>query len=82
MKRILITTIALAAVIAMAAAFAGCGGAKVPERLIGHWQCADLASDGYTDTSFYALTIEKDGTFSLYDYAAGKSGHLRNDEGR
>ena len=83
MKRILITTIVLAAVIAMAAAFAGCGGAKVPERLIGHWECADLASDGYTDTSFYALTIEKDGTFSLYDYAAGNpgiSGTMKGDD--
>ena len=83
MKRILITTIAMAAVIAMAVAFAGCGGAKVPERLIGHWECADLASDGYTDTSFYALTIEKDGTFSLYDYAAGNpgiSGKMKGDD--
>lgn len=83
MNKILITTIVLAAVIAIAALCTGCGGAKVPERLIGQWECADLASDGYTDTSFYALTIEKDGTFSLYDQAAGNpgiSGTMKGDD--
>jgi len=83
MRRVLITAIALTAVIAMAAVFAGCGGAKVPERLIGQWNCDKLASDGYTDTSFYALTIEKDGTFSLYDQAAGNpciSGTMKGDD--
>ena len=67
----------------MLVAFTGCGGSKVPERLVGEWQCADLASDGYTDTSFYALTIEKDGTFSLNDEAAGSpaiSGTMKGDD--
>ncbi len=82
MKRILITTLAVITVIAMAGIFSGCGGSKVPERLIGQWECADLASDGYTDTSFYALTIEKDGTFSLYDETGnpGISGTMKGDD--
>lgn len=83
MKKTLITVIALAAAVALAAAFTGCGSPKVPERLIGQWECADLASDGYTDTSFYALTIEKDGTFSLYDAGAGNpgiSGTMKGDD--
>ena len=83
MKRILTVTLALAAAMTMLIAFSGCGGAKVPERLVGQWECADLASDGYTDTSFYALTIEKDGTFSLYDEAAGNpgiSGTMKGDD--
>ena len=83
MRKILVLTFALTAAIIMLVAFTGCGGAKVPERLVGEWQCADLASDGYTDTSFYALTIEKDGTFSLYDFAAGNpgiSGTMKGDD--
>ena len=82
MKRILITTLAVITVIAMAGIFSGCGGLKVPERLIGQWECADLASDGYTDTSFYALTIEEDGTFSLYDETGnpGISGTMKGDD--
>ena len=74
MKRILTVTLALAAAMTMLIAFSGCGGAKVPERLVGQWECADLASDGYTDTSFYALTIENGGVFSLYDEDAGNPG--------
>lgn len=64
-------------------AFTGCGGPKVPERLIGEWDCAPLASDQMTDTSFYALTIQEDGTFSLYDKAAGNpgiSGTMKGDD--
>ena len=83
MRKILVLTFALTAAIIMLVAFTGCGGAKVPERLVGEWQCADLASDGYTDTSFYALTIEKDGTFSLNDEAAGSpaiSGTMKGDD--
>lgn len=83
MKKALVTAIALAASIIMLVALTGCGGSKVPERLVGQWECADLASDGYTDTSFYALTIEKDGTFSLYDEAAGNpgiSGTMKGDD--
>ena len=36
-----------------------------------------------TDTSFYALTIESDGTFSLYDQASGNpgiSGTMKGDD--
>ena len=83
MKKLLVTMLALTMAIAVVTAFAGCGGSKVPERLIGHWKCAEMASDGITDTSFYALTIEKDGTFSLYDYAAGNpgiSGKMKGDD--
>ena len=83
MKKALVTAIALTASIIMLVALTGCGGSKVPERLVGQWECADLASDGYTDTSFYALTIEKDGTFSLYDEAAGNpgiSGTMKGDD--
>ena len=83
MKKALVTAIALAASIIMLVALTGCGGSKVPERLVGQWECADLASDGYTDTSFYALTSEKDGTFSLYDEAAGNpgiSGTMKGDD--
>lgn len=83
MRRILVVTVAITAAIIMLVAFTGCGGPKVPERLIGQWQCADLASDGYTDTSFYALTIEEDGTFSLDDKTAGTasiSGTMKGDD--
>ena len=83
MRKTLVVTFALTAAIIMLVAFTGCGGSKVPERLVGEWQCADLASDGYTDTSFYALTIEEDGTFSLYDIAAGNpgiSGTMKGDD--
>lgn len=83
MRKIFVVTFALTAAIIMLVAFTGCGGSKVPERLVGEWQCADLASDGYTDTSFYALTIETDGTFSLYDIAAGNpgiSGTMKGDD--
>ena len=67
----------------MLIAFTGCGGSKVPERLVGQWDCAPLASDEMTDTSFYALTIESDGTFSLYDQASGNpgiSGTMKGDD--
>ena len=83
MKKALVTAVALAASVILLVALTGCGGSKVPERLVGQWECADLASDGYTDTSFYALTIEKDGTFSLYDEAAGNpgiSGTMKGDD--
>lgn len=46
---------------------AGCALQSVPSIVIGDWNCQPYASDHYTDTSFYALHIEKDGTFSLYD---------------
>ena len=82
MKRILTVTLALAAAMTMLIAFSGCGGAKVPERLVGQWECADLASDGYTDTSFYPLTIENGGVFSLYDEDAGNPGISGTMEGK
>ena len=83
MRNKLVILFAFTAAIIMLVAFTGCGGPKVPERLVGQWQCADLASDGYTDTSFYALTIEEDGTFSLNDEAAGSpaiSGTMKGDD--
>ena len=83
MKKIFVTAIALTAVMTMLIAFSGCGGPKVPERLIGEWDCAPLASDEMTDTSFYALTIEEDGTFNLYDKTTGKSamsGTMKGDD--
>lgn len=56
----------------------------VPEGFIGSWTCEDLASDGKTDTSFYAMYIKKNGYFSIYDQAAGNpgiSGNMKNDTG-
>ena len=82
MKKILKLTLVAAAAVVLVAVCAGCGGPKVPERLIGHWQCAELASDGYTDTSFYELVIEEDGTFSLNE-TSGKpalSGKMEGDD--
>ena len=83
MRKTVITALALAAAVTMIIAFTGCGGPKVPERLVGQWECAPLASDEMTDTSFYALTIESDGTFSLYDEGAGNpgiSGTMKGDD--
>lgn len=56
----------------------------MPTGLVGQWACERLASDGETDTSFYELRIEEDGSFSLYDVAAGNpgiSGQMGNDTG-
>lgn len=39
----------------------------VPLSLTGQWDCRETASDGETDTGFYALTISENGEFSLYD---------------
>lgn len=58
--------------------------AGVPDGLVGLWDCDEYASDGKTDTSFYELRIEEDGSFSLYDAAAGNpgiSGQMGNDTG-
>ena len=55
--------------------FAGCGQKyNAPKAIVGEWTCHEFASDEMTDTSFYALTIKEDGTFSLYDYASGNPG--------
>ena len=56
----------------------------VSEGITGPWKCEDLASDGDTDTAFYAMYIKKNGYFSMYDFAAGNpgiSGFLKNDTG-
>jgi len=56
----------------------------VPEGMTGPWKCEPIASDGKTDTSFYAMYIKKNGYFSMYDFAAGNpgiSGFLKNDTG-
>lgn len=45
----------------------GCGSVDLPEGLIGEWNCEDVASDGETATDFYAMYINEDGSFSLYD---------------
>lgn len=53
----------------------GCGQTyNAPAAIVGQWNCHDRASDETTDTSFYALTVKEDGTFSLYDQAAGNPG--------
>ena len=58
--------------------------AVVPEGFIGSWSCEEKASDGKTDTSFYAMYIKKNGYFSIYDQEAGNpgiSGKMKNDTG-
>ena len=58
--------------------------AAVAEGLTGNWSCEDLASDGKTDTGFYAMYIKRNGYFSLYDQEAGNpgiSGFMKNDSG-
>ena len=81
MKRILIIAVAIASAMALLITVTGCGE-KVPERLIGQWDCAEYASDETTETGFYALTIEKDGTFNLYDKVGnpGISGTMKGDD--
>lgn len=77
----------LAAAAVMALAVCSCGQdleAGAPEELVGTWACEELASDGDTDTGFYELDVKEDGTFSLYDVAAGNpgiSGVMGNDSG-
>lgn len=52
-----------------------CGkSATVPKALIGNWKCAETASDGETYTGFYALEVQQNGEFSLYDQEAGNPG--------
>ena len=45
----------------------GCSEKVVPEGLVGNWNCREMASDCTTTTGFYALYINDDGSFSLYD---------------
>lgn len=68
MKRRIIGTLTLClAVLLLTAGLTGCVGKSLPEGLIGEWTCEKFASDGTTATDFYALYIEKNGKFSLYD---------------
>ena len=56
----------------------------VPAGFVGKWKCEPTASDGETDTSFYAMYIRGDGYFSMYDEGAGNpgiSGYMSNDTG-
>ena len=53
----------------------GCGQSyNAPAGIVGQWDCRDYASDEMTETGFYALTVNEDGSFSLYDQAAGNPG--------
>lgn len=75
-----------ALILMMALVFTSCGSfqAGVPDGFTGHWKCEAIASDGETDTSFYEMTIEENGHFSMYDAAAGNpgiSGEMGNDTG-
>lgn len=84
-KKVCLSLIAAAALILMFAITA-CGSfeAGVPEGFVGQWKCEKLATDGETDTSFYEMRIEDDGSFSIYDAAAGNpgiSGQMGNDTG-
>ena len=81
----------LAFIVACLFLLAGCGDvepdfdtSKVPEELVGQWQCSEYASDGKTSTGVYALYVEKDGTFSLYDNSGnpGISGTMLGSEGK
>lgn len=72
----------VAIILVMAFALAGCGSA-VPDRLVGDWKCDPTSSGNPVDTSFYALTIEDNGTFSMYDQEAGNpaiSGTMEGDD--
>lgn len=65
----------------------GCGSfsAGVPKSFVGYWTCEDTASDGKTDTSYYVMEIENNGSFSIYDVEAGNpgiSGKMGNDNGK
>lgn len=57
--------------------------AGAPYGIDGFWRCENKASDGKTETGFYALRIYKSGRFSLYDTTGnpGISGVMGNDTG-
>ena len=59
--------IALCVIMSLVVIAWGCSSAKLPDGLIGEWTCEELASDGETATDFYAMYINEDGSFSLYD---------------
>ena len=75
-KKGLKIAVALTLIISMIIPLVSCGSFKagVPSGFIGEWQCESTASDGKTDTSFYKMYIKKDGSFSIYDAAAGNPG--------
>ena len=60
----------------------GCSEKVVPEGLVGNWNCREMASDCTTTTGFYALYINDDGSFSMYDTCGnpGISGTLGTSE--
>ena len=89
MKQTVLRITLLVSVLLLGLCLAGCGGGTdsgsggapgdngelgAPAGAIGYWRCEATASDGETDTSFYALRVEESGEFSLYDYAAGNPG--------
>ncbi len=68
----------------------GCAGktpdfdtSQVPPELVGQWQCDEYASDNETATGFYAMYVEQDGQFSLYDTVGnpGISGTMLGSDG-
>ena len=65
MKRLGIIGFAVAAVLLLS--LCGCSKDIVPAGLVGNWTCKEMASDGTTPTGFYAMYVNSDGTFSLYD---------------
>lgn len=77
------SAVAVAAVIIIVImGLAGCSDKIVPSGLVGIWSCGEMASDGTTPTGFYAMYVNSDGTFSLYDTCGnpGISGTLSASE--
>ncbi|MDD6194783.1 MAG: hypothetical protein PUB19_07790 [Lachnospiraceae bacterium] len=68
------TTITFSVVVVFAALFCLAFRQKLPDGLVGEWKCADTAEGSEQYFGFYALRIEKNGTFSLYDAEAGNPG--------
>ena len=67
--------IGVLAVVSVLFLIAGCGQTyNAPAGIVGQWDCREYASDETTPTGFYALTVNEDGSFSLYDQAAGNPG--------
>lgn len=63
-------------------ALTGCGS-SVPERLVGDWHADDSPSGNNMYIGFYEMSIEKDGTFSIFDAEAGNpgiSGTMKGDD--
>ena len=75
MKSRSITVIFALLAVSLLMIITGCGQSyNAPAGIVGQWDCRDTASDETTDTSFYALTVDEDGSFSLYDEASGNPG--------